>query len=722
MGILQQEPPPPNGRKRVPQPYFIIFLLLTLTVVAFGYVSYRVQKNNITRSEYDQLTAIADLKVSQIVIWRRERMADAEFIYGSPLLADAASRFLRDPSATELGDRILRHFETLKKHQDYENVFLLDARGAVKLATAGEKIRLQGYGLDLAREAMREKRIIFSDLHRGGENENIHMDLIAPLLRAGEKGGVLIGAVILQIDPESFLYPRIQTWPTPSPSAETLVVRREGNQVVFLNDLRHQKGTALSLRMPLDTPHLPAAMAVRGRTGIVQGTDYRGKAVLAALQAVPDSPWFLVAKIDAEEVLAPVRERALYIGSIVSALVLAAGAATGLMWRKGNAVFYKALYESEALRREEHQRADEALWKSEELYRSLFENMLNGFAYCRMLFEQGRPLDFIYLTVNRAFGVLTGLKDVAGRNVTEVIPGIRESDPGLFEIYGRVSLTGVPERFEMYVEALQAWYSISVYSPKKEHFVAVFDVITERKKAEEHLKRFAGDLARSNEELQQFAYIASHDLQEPLRMIASYVQLLERRYKGKLDGDADEFIGYAVDGAARMQRMINDLLAYSRVGTKGRPFEPVDCNEVLGQVLDDLKLKIEETGAVITCGPLPVVTADASQISQVFQNLIANSIKFRGDRRPEVRISAEPADNEWLFSVRDNGIGFDPAYGEKIFVIFQRLHPATAYPGSGIGLTICRKIIERHGGRIWAEAEQGKGSVFFFTVPRPPDA
>jgi PAS domain S-box-containing protein len=720
---MQQEPPPPNGRKQVPRPYLVIFLALTLTVAASGFLSYRVQKKNITRSAYDQLSAIADLKVSQIVIWRRERMADAEFIYGSPLLAEAVSRFLRDPNAERFRDYLLGHFKALKNHQDYENVFLLDPRGVVKLATVGEKIHMQGYALDLAREAMREKRIIFSDLHRGGENENIHLDLIAPVSPAGERGGAPIGAVILQIDPERFLYPRIQTWPTPSPSAETLVVRRERNQVVFLNDLRHKRDTALSLRMPLDTPRLPAAMAVRGRTGIVEGTDYRGKTVLAALQAVPDSPWFLVAKIDAEEVLAPVRERALYIGAIVCALTIAAGAATGLMRRRENAAYYKALYESETLRREEHRRADEALRESEELYRSLFENMLNGFAYCRMLFEQGRPVDFIYLTVNRAFEDLTGLKNVAGRNVTEVIPGIRESDPGLFEIYGRVSLTGIPDRFEMYVEALQAWYSISVYSPKKEHFVAVFDVITERKKAEENLKRFAGELARSNEELQQFAYIASHDLQEPLRMVASYVQLLERRYKGKLDSNADEFIGYAVDGAVRMQRMINDLLSYSRVGTKGKPFEPVDCNAVLSQVLDDLKLKIEETGAVVTRGPLPEVTADAPQLSQVFQNLIANSLKFRGDRKPEVHVSAEPADDEWLFSVRDNGIGFDPAYAEKIFVIFQRLHPAIAYPGSGIGLTICRKIIERHGGRIRAESEPGKGSVFSFTIPcRPQEA
>ena len=243
------------------------------------------------------------------------------------------------------------------------------------------------------------------------------------------------------------------------------------------------------------------------------------------------------------------------------------------------------------------------------------------------------------------------------------------------------------------------------------------DDITQRKQTEESLIKTMQELERSNKELEQFAYIASHDLQEPLRMVSSYVQLLAQRYKGRFDADADDFIHYAVDGARRMQRMINDLLSYSRVGTRGKPFGQADCDEILKQVLAGLKLQIEESGALITSDPLPVVMADASQLHQVFQNLISNAIKFRGEKIPEIYVRAERKKGEWIFSVSDNGIGFEEKYAGKIFDIFKRLYPASKYPGSGIGLTICRKIIERHKGRIWAESEPGKGSIFYFTLP-----
>jgi len=241
--------------------------------------------------------------------------------------------------------------------------------------------------------------------------------------------------------------------------------------------------------------------------------------------------------------------------------------------------------------------------------------------------------------------------------------------------------------------------------------------ITEIKTAQDAVRRTMMELERSNKELEQFAYIASHDLQEPLRMVSSYVQLLAQRYKGRFDADADDFIHYAVDGARRMQRMINDLLSYSRVGTRGKPFGQADCDEILKQVLAGLRLQIEECGALITSDPLPVVMADASQLHQVFQNLISNAIKFRGEKIPEIYVSAERKRGEWIFSVSDNGIGFEEKYAGKIFDIFKRLYPASKYPGSGIGLTICRKIIERHKGRIWAGSEPGKGSVFYFTLP-----
>ncbi|MGH7828110.1 MAG: sensor histidine kinase, partial [Candidatus Binatia bacterium] len=227
----------------------------------------------------------------------------------------------------------------------------------------------------------------------------------------------------------------------------------------------------------------------------------------------------------------------------------------------------------------------------------------------------------------------------------------------------------------------------------------------------------ARELARSNTELEQFAYVASHDLQEPLRMVSSYTQLLARRYKGKLGSDADEFIAYAVDGATRMQRLIQDLLAYSRVGTNGGEFEPTNCEDLLGRVLGDLKVAIEESGAVVTHDPLPTARADGGQIGQLLQNLIGNAIKFRNQEPPLVHVSSKRNGKEWVFSIRDNGIGIDSQYAERIFVIFQRLHRRGEYPGTGIGLAVCKKIVERHGGHIWVESNSEKGATFYFTIP-----
>jgi chemotaxis family two-component system sensor kinase Cph1 len=240
--------------------------------------------------------------------------------------------------------------------------------------------------------------------------------------------------------------------------------------------------------------------------------------------------------------------------------------------------------------------------------------------------------------------------------------------------------------------------------------------ITERKQGEVALAQQAQELARSNAELEQFAYVASHDLQEPLRMMASFAQLIAKRYRDKLDPDADEFIDYIVEGAARMQRLINDLLNYSRVGRRGGDFAPTDCAAVLGTACANLRAAIEESGAVVITDPLPVVMGDETQLVQLFQNLLGNALKFRGDE-PVVHIGTERRGNEWVFWVRDNGIGIEPRYAERIFLIFQRLHGRDQYAGTGIGLAIAKKIVERHGGRIWVESELGKGSTFSFTLP-----
>jgi light-regulated signal transduction histidine kinase (bacteriophytochrome) len=271
-------------------------------------------------------------------------------------------------------------------------------------------------------------------------------------------------------------------------------------------------------------------------------------------------------------------------------------------------------------------------------------------------------------------------------------------------------------------------------------FQSVARDITKRKRAEAELRQRTAELARSNAELEHFAYVASHDLHEPLRMVSSFMQLLARRYQGQLDATAHEYIAFAIDGANRMKTLINDLLVYSRVGTKGKPLKPTDCAMVLEQVLASLQLAIQENEATVTYGSLPTVLADETQLGQLFQNLLGNALKFRSAAPPRIHISARltsdfllPGINSvierppasrldlpskaWLFSVQDNGIGLEPQFAERIFIIFQRLTTKSEYPGTGIGLAICKKIVERHGGRIWVESEPGQGATFYFILP-----
>ena len=252
--------------------------------------------------------------------------------------------------------------------------------------------------------------------------------------------------------------------------------------------------------------------------------------------------------------------------------------------------------------------------------------------------------------------------------------------------------------------------------------VLSFRDVTERRAAEREIEERARELARSNADLEQFAYVASHDLQEPLRAVVSYLQLLERRYGGQLDERAERYIGHAVDGGRRMQTLITDLLTFSRVGRRDMAMEPVDLERLLDRAEASLRVAIEESNATVTHDPLPTVDGDTTQLTQLFQNLLGNAIKFRGEASPTVHVSAERQDGAWLISVRDNGIGIAPEYRERVFVLFQRLHGRDEYGGTGIGLAVCKKIVERRGGTLWVEDTPGGGSTFRFTIPDPGDA
>jgi PAS domain S-box-containing protein len=365
----------------------------------------------------------------------------------------------------------------------------------------------------------------------------------------------------------------------------------------------------------------------------------------------------------------------------------------------------------------ERNRMERALRDSEALYHSLVEtlpvNILRKDLKGRITFGNKRYAE----TMGRPIAELIGKTD------TDLFP------PDLAKKYinddRRVIETGkIFEDIEAHRQS--GWEQFYMQVIKAPVFDAhgkiigtqvIFWDVTARKRAEQALEQTAAELARSNRELEQFAYVASHDLQEPLRMITAYTQLLQRRYKTRLDQEANEFISYAVDGALRMQKLIQDLLAYSRVGSRTHPFEVTETEKTLEAAIANLYVAITETGAKITHEAMPQVCGDAVQLIQLFQNLLSNAIKFRGPEPPHIHVGIEGKQGNWIFSVRDNGIGIDPQYFRRIFVIFQRLHTQHEYPGTGIGLAVCKKIVERHQGRIWVESEPGRGTTFYFTLP-----
>ena len=363
--------------------------------------------------------------------------------------------------------------------------------------------------------------------------------------------------------------------------------------------------------------------------------------------------------------------------------------------------------------------AEQHLSQMEGRYRGLLEAAPDAM----VVVNQGGEIVLLNVQAEKQFGYRRD--ELVGQKVKNIIPegfaerliadALRSTEDALAQQIGTgIELTGRRKNgsefpIEIMLSPLESAEGILVTA-------AIRDIAT-RKTAEAHLLHKVEELNRSNEELGQFAYIASHDLQEPLRMVASYTQLLSRRYKGKLDSDADEFISFAVDGASRMQRLIQDLLTYSRVGTKDSDLLDTSCEEVLQQAIINLRGAIEESGALVTHDPLPAVVADEMQLVQLFQNLVGNAIKYQGPGVPRVHISAAMnRENKWMFSVKDNGLGIDPQYFERIFGMFQRLHKREEFAGTGIGLAICKKIVERHGGTISVESQPGQGSTFRFAL------
>jgi PAS domain S-box-containing protein len=354
---------------------------------------------------------------------------------------------------------------------------------------------------------------------------------------------------------------------------------------------------------------------------------------------------------------------------------------------------------------------------SESKYRRLHESMTDAFVHC--------DLETRIQDCNAAYERLVGYSaaELCGMTYRDLTPAKwHETEMRRVAEAMRHGASGVYEKEYRRKDGRIVSVELRRYLLRDEDGTpvgtwAIVRDVGERNRVRDTLQRTASELLRSNQELQQFAYVVSHDLQEPLRMVKSYVQLLAQRYRGRLDADADDFIGFAVGGAARMQELIDDLLKYSRVGTQPKRFAPTSCEHVLESALDNLQMAIDAKQVIVTHDALPTVVADEVQLVQLLQNLIGNAIKFCDASPPRVHVSATHEKDAWQFAVRDNGIGIDARQFQRIFVIFQRLHARDAYPGTGVGLAIAKRIVDCHGGRIWVQSEPGKGSTFYFTVP-----
>jgi PAS domain S-box-containing protein len=958
----------PHSPVIIPRPHIIAFVAVGLLISISGLWFYLSQAQHWRNSTEDELATIAKLKVSQVLSWRSERLANADQITGDPMDRQGVAQWLAHPTPENTAD-VLAYMRNHQKNYHYANVFFVDGSGRVRLSLLPTLGALQGKALMTFNESLRMGKPLLDDLTEHTGNAHPHLHVFAPIIQKTRQEKKILGALVLVVDAREYLYPLLKSWPIPSATGECMLVRREGDQVLFLNDLRDRPETALKATIPLSHTEVPAVMAVLGKRGVVTGTDYRGVPVYSVLSPVADSAWFLITKVDRQEAEAALHRRMWLIFGVTLGMLIATAAAFAWLWQYGEKKHYKMLANAEITRRaleahfeyvvkyandiilladthnnmievndravevygysraellkmklqdvlpadqrtdgaasftralereswvkesmhqrkdgvlvpvevsgrgvliegqrylvgiirdiRERKQAEAALRESEERYRKLFENMTEGFAYCRMIFENGEPVDWIYLAVNQAFGDLTGLKDIEGKYVTEVIPNLRQQDPIVFEIYGHVAKTGQPTKVENYVHAMDMWFSISLYSPAPEHFVAVFDVITKRKQAEaalraseekyrrlhesmmdafvavdmsghflewnrayeemlgysteelrglsypevtperwhemekelvrdkllptgfsgvyekeyrrrdgtvfpvelstslirdetsgaplymwaiardvterrqaqekirqwnleleERVRERTAQLQIANHELESFAYSVSHDLRAPLRGIDGFTQAMQEECAPQLNANGRHYLERVRKATHHMGQLIDDLLRLSRVTRTDMACVPVNLSAMVLKIAEELKRSEPSRDVEMVIAPDLFACGDVGLLDIALENLLANAWKFTGKHASaRIEFGMTPSGEGKTFFIKDNGAGFDMAYASKLFGVFQRLHSVAEFPGTGIGLATVFRVLQRHGGRVWAEGAVEQGATIYFTIP-----
>jgi PAS domain S-box-containing protein len=725
----------------------LLFIFLALIPIGIlGYMAQESSRRTIESQTLNHLMSINILKGNEMRRWIENTARNMEQLADRPLIREySAALATHDTSEPAYGlakaGVVEEHLKPRLRFGEFFEIFIICPLHGIVLASTDE--RQEGKFRDSERYFIEGKsKTYVQNAYYSNSLERSAITIGMPIKdKKGEVVAVMAGHMEL-----GELSNIMRQTSGLSRTEDTYLVNTFN---FFVTEPRFARDYAL--KKDVHTEGVQAGLS--GKEGVGFYGDYRGIPVIGAYRWLPDHQMCIVTEIDQDEAYAPIASLRWRIGGIALATALGAVFLAYLFGRtltrpvrqlaegakevgRGNLDFrigmrskdefgeLSLVFDRMAEELKKTTVSRDELAESEERFRSVFERSKLG----KSLTSPSGKL----LKINQAFADLLGysIEEMQGINFAEIThpDDTWESRECIRSLLANERNSYRMEKRYIHKSGKEVWTDVSTTLLRDGkgaplYFLTAIADITDRKRAEKALQRLNENLARSNQELEQFAYVASHDLQEPLRMVSSYTQLLAQRYSDKLDRDAKDFIGYAVDGAARMQRLIQDLLAYSRVATRGGDLLPFDAHDALGAAVANLQAAIQETHALVANDDLPMVLGDHTQIAQVFQNLVGNAIKFhKPEEPPRVKISAELGAERpgfWTFKVTDNGIGIDPKYFERLFVIFQRLHGKQEYPGTGIGLALCKRIVERHGGKIWLESDPVKGTTFFFTLPSP---
>ncbi len=861
--------------RRTERVFLLVFVLLAAAILAAG-AFYYIHYEQTFRTEVErQLSAIAELKMGELVQWRKERFADGAMLFKNDAFSSLVRRVLVQKVTADSPMQLPTWIEKLQTANHYEQIRLLDAQGVTRLSIPSGRTPLSSVVLRRSGEVLRSEQVTMQDFYRDEFDHKIYLAVLVPIL-SEQSGNRPLGVLVLRIDPEGYLYPLLKRWPAPSRTAETLLIRREGNGVLFLNELRFRPDTALSLLIPLGNTTMPAVKAVRGEEGVVEGLDYRGVPVVADVRAIPDSPWFLVTRMDTAEVYAPMRERLWLTVAFAVFLLLGAGASLRLVWHRQILQSYRARVEAnEAIRQGEEQfltmfdvasvglaqvdpltgrwlRVNKKMcaitgYSSDELLQmrvpdishpedrkfdwESFQRAVRGAAsdyrmekrYVRKdntvvwvivnmtiirnptgepvrtiaaiediterktqesrLLQLNNRLQYLISAIQemalaRDVETVTGVVRLAARRLTGADGAtfvLREGEQSFYADEDAIGPLWKGQRLPL-TQCISGWVMLhdtpavieDIYTDARIHgelyrdtFVRSLVIVPIRRHVplgaignywaqphgatpeevqllqtladaaaialesvrllndlEKRVVERTSQLESANKELEAFSYSVSHDLRAPLRAIDGFARILDEDNMSRLDGEGRRVLGVICSEVRRMGQLIDDLLAFSKLNRRLMDPSEIDMTALAQTVFAECAGQSPDRKLTLQLHPLPPVRGDGAMIRQVLVNLISNAIKYtRPKEVATIEIGGRTEANENLYYVKDNGVGFDMKYADRLFGVFQRLHSEDEFEGTGVGLALVQRVIHRHGGRVWADAKVNEGATISFTFP-----